>query len=144
MTMNPPDKINFFKRVLLIENDDVELYIAKRVILSKPFAEKVIIHSSPKDAIEHLKMQSANQLPDVIFLDVKLVEFDSFNFLEEYSRFDEKVKSRCKIVLLTNIIPKEYNVKTKKLHKSLIHSVMHKPLTVESLRKFILELGLEN
>ena len=134
--MNPPIKQITFNSVLIIENDEVEIFIAKRVIQAVQFAKDIIVRSTTKDAADHLKMQTGETLPEIIFLDFKIIDREGLPFLDEFSRLYELVGKKCKIVLLMNEDPNDYKISGKLSNNSLKYSLIQKPLTLEALRKF--------
>src|SRR4051812_27495146 len=97
-----------FNRVLVIDDDEVDLYITSRVINSSLFANEVIRKKCVDEAIEYLnslKNTSADMYPRVIFLDMKMPVKDGFQFLTEFSELEHMKKSECAIILLVNQRP---------------------------------------
>ncbi|MBP6335301.1 MAG: response regulator [Bacteroidia bacterium] len=92
-----------YKVVMLIDDNELDNFINKKLLESEQFAEKVLIHPSAQSALEELKRISGdtNALPSVIFLDIMMPHMDGFGFLEEFNKLPEGAKKHCKIVMLS-------------------------------------------
>ncbi len=89
--------------VMLIDDNELDNFINKKLIESEHFAEKVLIHASAQSALEELKRISNEpaSLPSVIFLDIMMPHMDGFGFLEEFNKLPESARKQCKIVMLS-------------------------------------------
>ena len=90
--------------VLLVDDNDTDNFISKRIIEITKFAERVIVKNSGKSALEYLEsvQNEGAELPDVIFLDINMPIVDGFVFLFEFEMFAETVKNKCKIIILSS------------------------------------------
>ena len=90
--------------VMLVDDNDTDNFISKRIIEITKFAERVEVMSSGKDALDYLKdnQNSTQDLPSIIFLDINMPIVDGFVFLYEFDKFNELVKSKCKIIILSS------------------------------------------
>lgn len=90
--------------VLLIDDNDVDNFIHRRVIGITQFAENVHACTSVKGAKEFIQalIQSKEPLPSVIFLDLNMPGENGFAFLEWFNQLPEEYKSSSKIVILTS------------------------------------------
>ena len=88
---------------MLIDDNELDNFINKKLIESEGFAEKVLVHASAQSALGELKKISkdSESLPEVIFLDIMMPHMDGFGFLEEFNKLLETVKGHCKIVMLS-------------------------------------------
>ena len=121
----------FTETVLLVDDNDTDNFIHKRIIELAGFAENIIVKNSGKSALEFLESQEV--IPSVVFLDINMPIVDGFVFLFEFDNFPEEVKEKCKIVILSSsdnkkdidrIVDNEY----------VIHFIT-KPLSEESLNE---------
>lgn len=119
--------------VMLVDDNETDNFIHRRIIELSGFANEIQIKSSGKSALEYLRNNSQNisKLPDVIFLDINMPIVDGFVFLFEFENFSEEIKAKSKIVILSSsdskrdidrIVDNEY----------VIHFIT-KPLTEEAL-----------
>lgn len=90
--------------VMLVDDNDTDNFIHKRVIELTGFAKNIIVKNSGKSALEYLETNKNNleRLPDIIFLDINMPIVDGFVFLFEYENFPEPLKAKCKVVILSS------------------------------------------
>lgn len=90
--------------VLLVDDNDTDNFISKRMIEITKFARRVEVKSSGKGALDYLK-QHQNQpenIPNLIFLDINMPIVDGFVFLYEFEKFNELVRNKCKVIILSS------------------------------------------
>lgn len=127
--------------VMLIDDNEIDNLINQKMIESINMADNIFIHSGAKGALEYLKNiekikeNSDKFLPEIIFLDIDMPLMDGFQFIEEFVKLEETTKQYCKIILLTSSLDPKDIAKSKK--NSLVLKYLNKPLTQESLKKFI-------
>ena len=92
------------KLVMLVDDNDTDNFISQKIIELNGFAERVITKNSGKSALEYLEAHENNteELPEVIFLDINMPIVDGFVFLFEFERFNEALKKKCKIAILSS------------------------------------------
>ena len=90
--------------VMLVDDNDTDNFISRRIIEITKFAKDVIIKNSGKSALEYLEenKQSPTTLPELIFLDINMPIVDGFVFLYEFEKFEELLKDRCKVIILSS------------------------------------------
>lgn len=119
--------------VMLVDDNDTDNFIHKRVIELTGFAKNIIVKNSGKSALEYLETNKDNleKLPNIIFLDINMPIVDGFVFLFEYENFPDSLKDKCKVVILSSsdnkrdidrIVDNEYVI-----------SFITKPLSEEAL-----------
>jgi len=71
------------QRVMLVDDNDTDNFISKRIIEITNFASEVEIKNSGKAALDYLKNHKNNldKLPDLIFLDINMPIVDGFVLL---------------------------------------------------------------
>ncbi|GAB4126531.1 MAG: response regulator [Raineya sp.] len=135
MTSSKPAD-NMIDLVMLVDDNDTDNFISKRIIEITKFAKKVEIKNSGKSALQYLEDNQNNpeNLPDLIFLDINMPIVDGFVFLFEFEMFPEELKKKCKVVILSSsdnkrdiekIVDNEYVIKfiTKPLTDSALNDV---------------------
>lgn len=92
------------KNVMLVDDNETDNFIHKRIIELTGFSDNIIIKSSGKSALEYLETNHKDEakLPDIIFLDINMPIVDGFVFLYEFENYPEQVKEKCKIVILSS------------------------------------------
>jgi CheY-like chemotaxis protein len=90
--------------VMLVDDNDTDNFISRRIIEITKFADEVVIKNSGKSALEYLEDHKSNQkkLPDLIFLDINMPIVDGFVFLYEFEKFDYTIKEKCKVIILSS------------------------------------------
>lgn len=129
---------NQLEAVMLVDDNEIDNIINQKMIESCGKAKVVYTHTSAKSALEFLKslekLPEAIRLtavPEVLFLDINMPIMDGFQFLAEFETFSEKIKKRCKVVLLTTSMnPNDQQAANENPHVS---KYFHKPLTEEMI-----------
>ena len=125
-----------YRTVMLIDDNEIDNLINQKMIEAAAITKHIYTHTGAKSAIEFLrnieKLEVADKvLPDVIFLDIDMPLMDGFQFLDEFEKFGNLVKKKCKIVMLTSSInPQDFNKAKKYLNVKLY---LNKPLSHESI-----------
>jgi CheY-like chemotaxis protein len=121
--------------VMLVDDNDTDNFISRRIIEITKFAPKVEVKNSGKSALEYLENAKDDPLllPDLIFLDINMPIVDGFSFLFEFSRFPENVKDKCKIVVLSSSDNKRDIERI--INEKYVITFITKPLTDEALKK---------
>ncbi len=90
--------------VLLVDDNDTDNFISKRIIEITKFARRVEVKSSGKGALDYLKehQDDLNNIPNLIFLDINMPIVDGFVFLYEFEKFNELVRSKSKVIILSS------------------------------------------
>lgn len=90
--------------VLLVDDNDTDNFISKRIIEITKFARRVEVKSSGKGALDYLKQyqNEPENIPNLIFLDINMPIVDGFVFLYEFEKFNELVRSKCKVIILSS------------------------------------------
>lgn len=122
--------------VMLVDDNDTDNFISKRIIELSKFASRVEVKNSGKSALQYLEENQNNpeNLPDLIFLDINMPIVDGFVFLFEFEMFPERIKNKCKIAILSSsdnkrdiekIVDNEYVIKfiTKPLSNEALEEV---------------------
>jgi CheY-like chemotaxis protein len=90
--------------VMLVDDNETDNFISKRIIEITKFARRVEVKNSGKSALDYLKenQSSAEELPNIIFLDINMPIVDGFVFLYEFEKFSEVVRNKCKVIILSS------------------------------------------
>ena len=90
--------------VMLVDDNDTDNFISKRIIEITKFSKAVEVKSSGKAALDYLKenQNSPDKLPSLIFLDINMPIVDGFVFLYEFEKFNELVRNKCKVIILSS------------------------------------------
>jgi len=89
---------------MVIDDTLTDRYIAEHYLKNYQFAANVILQESATDALNYLMeyVQNPQELPGIIFLDIRMPGMDGFDFLEEYEKLPATVHQLCKIFMLSS------------------------------------------
>jgi CheY-like chemotaxis protein len=120
-----------FKKILVIDDNPTDRYIAKRMAEKYHFAEEIVLQESAPEALEYLLSLkiTPHLLPQFIFLDINMPGMDGYEFLEEYTKLPETIKKNCIIMMITTSIHPD-DLKRAENHPSIIR-FLNKPLDKE-------------
>jgi CheY-like chemotaxis protein len=126
-----------YKKVMIVDDTEVDRYVATRNMKKFGFAEEVIAKESAKAALEYLQLFCDNpeDLPQLIFLDIRMPEMDGFDFLAHYEKLPEAVKKNCIIMMLsTSLNPDDHERAT---NNQYVNQFVNKPLDKEKIATLI-------
>ena len=121
--------------VMLVDDNDTDNFISKRIIEITDFAKVVIVKSSGKSALDYLdeNRENVDGLPEIIFLDINMPIVDGFVFLYEFEKFNDIVKDRCRVIILSSSDNKRDIDKI--VNNNYVIKFVTKPLTEHSLEE---------
>jgi CheY-like chemotaxis protein len=131
--------MNRINSILLIDDDQINNFINKRIIKKLNIAEEINIALNGEEALSYIQKYcgSTGHCPELIFLDINMPVMNGFEFLNEFKNLELENKRNVKIIVLTTSAnPGDMQ----KLKEHSIKGFVNKPLT----EKKILELINEN
>lgn len=125
------------KSVLLIDDNPATNFFNKKLIESDDCTEQVIVCPNGKEAVNVLTKSLVGEIelcPGLILLDLNMPVMNGWEFLDEYSKFDETLRKEIKVVMLTTSLNNDDKVKSKEKGAD---GYMIKPLNKQELREFL-------
>jgi len=125
--------MNNIGTVMLVDDNDTDNFISKRIIEITKFSQNVIIKNSGKSALDYLQenKDTLDSIPDIIFLDINMPIVDGFVFLYEYEKFSNSVKDKCRVIILSSSDNKSDIDKI--INNNFVIKFVTKPLTEKTL-----------
>jgi|ERR1035437_3643033 CheY-like chemotaxis protein len=123
----------FLETVLLIDDSEIDNLLNEYLIRKCYFAKTIFVKQSAEEAIIFLKINALvnNQIPDLIFLDIRMPLGDGFQFLEAYQNLADEILNKTKIVMLTSSLDDEDHAQA--IENKFVQFLLNKPLTIEAL-----------
>jgi CheY-like chemotaxis protein len=120
---------------MLVDDNDTDNFISKRIIEITKFANRVEVKNSGKSALDYLRenQDNADELPSLIFLDINMPIVDGFVFLYEFEKFNDLIKDKCKVIILSSSDNKRDIDKI--VNNNHVIKFVTKPLTETSLEE---------
>jgi CheY-like chemotaxis protein len=121
----------------IIDDDEVYVYLIKKIIKQTNLVDLIKIFGNGLDAIDFLKENSDNpdSLPEIILLDLSMPIMDGWQFLEEYMLLYPKLGRKITIYIVTSSISPSDIIKAKSI--SEVTDYIIKPITKEKLIEII-------
>jgi CheY-like chemotaxis protein len=122
-----------FEKVMIIDDNNIDLYITKRLIIKNIFGKEVLEYNAAAEALKYLQDNQDNipMLPLIIFIDIYMPEMSGFEFLEAYNKLPITLKKYCKVFIISSTID-ENDIERSHLDKNLT-AFQVKPITKEFL-----------
>ena len=122
-----------FEKVMIIDDNNIDLYITKRLIIKNNFGKEVLEYNAAAEALKYLQDNQDNipMLPLIIFIDIYMPEMSGFEFLEAYDKLPVALKKYCKVFIISSTID-EYDIERSSLDKNLT-AFQVKPITKDFL-----------
>lgn len=122
------------KKYLLIDDDDIFNFLHMEVIKQVEDSPEITMYNSSVEALEYLKdlIHKKIQLPDYIFVDIRMPEMSGFELLDELMKFPEELFKNSSIYFVTSSLDQRDKVKS--LDYPIIKGFKEKTITTELLK----------
>jgi CheY-like chemotaxis protein len=122
-----------FKRVMLIDDNEIDLKINSKLISLTKLVDEIIICNSGDEALNFLNNQLENKklIPTFILLDIQMPEMDGFEFLMHYKKLSKSITDNCAIAMLSSTLDFG-DIKKAEANPHVI-KLLKKPLTTNEL-----------
>lgn len=123
--------------IMLVDNNKIDLFVSQKIIEKSTIDSNIRTFKSGDLAIKFLKIFESNynyklmSLPDIILLDIDMLEIDNYQFLKEFGKLKKIKNKHIKICLLSSTT----NIGNLKKVKGISSNVLclTKPLKIDKL-----------
>ncbi len=119
-----------FETVMMIDDNNIDLYITSRLIRKHNFGNEVLEYTDAREALKYLQdnINNIDLLPEVIFVDIYMPLMSGFEFMEEYDKLPVAIKNYCKVYIISSSFDKKEIARAQN-NKNVI-AFQEKPVTV--------------
>jgi CheY-like chemotaxis protein len=127
--------------ILLIDDNQADNEFHRIKIMKADVCNNIKIVTNGQMALDYLiksgepGQQESYPKPDLIFLDINMPGMNGFEFLEEYKKLDQSLKSKVVIIMLTTSLNPDD--KERALATNEVTDFQNKPLTIEGLHEIL-------
>lgn len=122
--------------MLVVDDDDINIFIIKKVIEKTGYEVDMISKSNGQLAVDYLTSITNNVeiFPHVILVDINMPVLNGWEFLEAYEKLNIQ-RPKVYLYMLSSSVY-EYDIEKAKSFKS-VNGFISKPLTIERLKELL-------
>ena len=122
--------------IMIIDDNEFDNFYHQRIINNNNFAKNVILKEHGNDALTFIKKYQ-NKIPDIILLDINMPILNGWEFLAEYNKLQDNLKS--KLIIIMKFTDEEINLEIIDNLKSsgIIIEFRSKPITKEIFEEIL-------
>lgn len=128
-------------KIFIIDDDSIISFLAKKTIDASNVSSKIKDFQEGSDALAFLKefCDVAEELPDIILLDISMPIMDGWHFLEEYALLMPKMSKKNNLYMFSSSIS-QIDIERAK-NNPLVKDYIFKPLQKQRFLEMLEELG---
>ena len=122
-----------YKKVLIIDDDEISNYISQKLIEQSNVAETIISYDSAKEALKYLEdcFNTNSEIPDLILLDINMPLMNGWDFLECLKEKAAIKKNKTSVYILSSsLYSKDFDTASK---FNLVSGYVVKPLSKQKI-----------
>ena len=122
--------------MLVIDDDDINIFIIKKVIEKTGYEVDMISKSNGQLAVDYLTSIANNVeiFPHIILVDINMPVLNGWEFLEAYEKLNI-LQRKVDLYMLSSSVY-EYDIEKAKSFKS-VNGFISKPLTIDRLKELL-------
>ena len=122
-------------KVFIVDDDEINNFLCKKIIKLSDFSDDISSFKSVDLALKFIEdnINTPNNLPDIIFLDINMPIKNGWDFIEEYTVLKEKFNKEIQIYMLSSSVYEKDVSRAQSLN--MVIDYIPKPLSITSLQK---------
>ncbi len=123
-----------FARILLIDDDPITILVCERMIQITNFGDKIDAFKNGLEAMEQIEAQlkdGAEEMPEVIFVDLNMPVMNGWEFLERFNTLSIPSNKMPLVYILSSTV--DCTDQANALSYPFVKDFISKPLTKEHL-----------
>lgn len=125
--------MNQVKTLTLIDDDDIFVFLTKKVVEQTKLVDLIKVFGNGLDAINYLKENKYNVevLPEIILLDLSMPIMNGWQFLEEFTKLNPSIGKKITIYICSSSISHDDITRAKAINE--VSDYIIKPITKDKL-----------
>lgn len=125
------------KNIFLIDDDKLFIFLVRKTISLTGIEVNITEFSDGQMAIDHLKENAGNpqNLPDIMFLDLRMPIMDGWEFLQEYILIEPVLEKKNKLYVFSSSIAPHDIERAKDI--GLVNDFIIKPILKEKFQEIL-------
>ena len=119
----------------IIDDDSIYVNLVKKIIETKKLCSNLLVFNDGKDGIDYfealLKNLDQDVIPEIILLDINMPVMDGWEFIERFTKIQNKFKKRITLYVVSSSINLTDIEKAKSL--SGVQNYLVKPVKIDDL-----------
>ena len=125
------------KSLYVIDDDKIYHFLFKNLLKQNGIDVVTKFFCDGAEAIEYIRLNNNEQLPDLILLDVNMPIMDGWQFLEEYSKIAMSLSKSSRIYMISSS-NSEVDMNKAKEFNDIVKDYYLKPICKEDLDKIFI------
>jgi len=132
--------MNKVNNLWVVDDDEIYRFAIKIIINRAGISEQTFYFNNGQVAIDAFieNLQTPDQLPDLILLDLNMPILDGWQFLDELSKLLHDVRKKINIFLVSSSNDEEDVARAKSF--DIVQDLIVKPLTTKALNDILIRL----
>lgn len=128
------------KNLTIVDDDDIFVYLTKKTIRETGLVERIEVFDNGLDALNFLNENKDNApvLPEIILLDLSMSIMDGWQFLEEFTKLNQKIKKDITVYICSSSISPDDVARARSIKE--VSDYIIKPITKDMLIEMIEKL----
>ena len=121
--------------IFVIDDDEINNVIVSTYIKRYQITDSYQVFDSAIKALDYVKENGADSIPEIITLDVKMPDMDGFEFLDEYEKFIKEHGKKSSVYMLSSSV--RMNDKERSFQYESVVDYIEKPMTLPQIKRII-------